>query len=405
MDSATLINWYIACELTGNSDSFWSTYIYKKRNDPKFYFGPLWDYDIAFNNDYRLGDATQKLMREYAHEPKTWIKRFWEDPWFQKAVNDRWKTLVDAGIEQHLLDYLNQYQALLQQSQQLNYDRWPVLNQTVYREVFTFPTYDEGVDYLKSYVQSRVTFLNKGFVSGDVTPPVTTTFKPDVNAYYNIINRRSGNAVDIAADGKKLMLWDVTAGKYAQHWKFEVDANGDFYIINRASGLAVKSIGIQGSQLELGELTNTSPYKWEVLPTNVQNYFGVISRNSGFSFNNEGGSLENGTRLLEWPSNINKSDNARFTFIKVAETGLFNPQYATLDVYYNAFNQTVRLIDHSGLAPVVNVKVYAVNGAEVLSVNSFDTGSSLNVGELTNGVYVIRLMSADKMYSAKFIKR
>lgn len=33
IDEKSLIDWYIACELVGNSDSFWSTYIYKKRED------------------------------------------------------------------------------------------------------------------------------------------------------------------------------------------------------------------------------------------------------------------------------------------------------------------------------------------------------------------------------------
>ena len=31
VDTTSLINWYITCELTGNSDSFWSTFLYKKK--------------------------------------------------------------------------------------------------------------------------------------------------------------------------------------------------------------------------------------------------------------------------------------------------------------------------------------------------------------------------------------
>ena len=27
--------------------------MYKKRNNDKFYFGPVWDFDIAYENDYR----------------------------------------------------------------------------------------------------------------------------------------------------------------------------------------------------------------------------------------------------------------------------------------------------------------------------------------------------------------
>ena len=46
VDEASWVNWYIACELFGNSDSWWSTYMFKDRGE-KFKFGPLWDFDIA----------------------------------------------------------------------------------------------------------------------------------------------------------------------------------------------------------------------------------------------------------------------------------------------------------------------------------------------------------------------
>jgi spore coat protein CotH len=117
VDTATLVNWYIACELTGNSDSFWSTYVYKKRSEDKLYFGPLWDYDIAFNNDIRLGDAVDKLMRNEAHQPRTWIERIWQDEWFQQAVKRRWNELLAENIETKLLDYINSTADLLEESQ------------------------------------------------------------------------------------------------------------------------------------------------------------------------------------------------------------------------------------------------------------------------------------------------
>jgi hypothetical protein len=98
VDEKSLIDWYIASELTGNPDSFWSTYMYKHYNEEKFYFGPLWDFDIAFNNDSRLGDATYKLMRTSAHNPKTWITQLWKDDWFKRAVYLRWTEIEASGI-------------------------------------------------------------------------------------------------------------------------------------------------------------------------------------------------------------------------------------------------------------------------------------------------------------------
>ena len=39
--------------IIGNPDTFWSTYMYKNYNDDKLYTGPVWDLDIAANNDIK----------------------------------------------------------------------------------------------------------------------------------------------------------------------------------------------------------------------------------------------------------------------------------------------------------------------------------------------------------------
>jgi hypothetical protein len=89
-DSKTWTDYYIINEFTGNSDAWWSTNIYKHRNDSLLYFGPVWDFDIAFNNDLRLGDATRKLMATDAHDPRQWIQQFMLDPGFKADIKTRW---------------------------------------------------------------------------------------------------------------------------------------------------------------------------------------------------------------------------------------------------------------------------------------------------------------------------
>ncbi|MDR1370092.1 MAG: CotH kinase family protein [Dysgonamonadaceae bacterium] len=185
VDTTSLINWYIACELTGNSDAFWSIYLYKKRSDDKLYFGPLWDFDIAFNNDNRLGDATRKLMRKDAWDPKAWIQQMWLDDWFRNAVKRRWQQLVvDGNLLQELTSYINETSRLINQSQQLNFTKWNILNKQIYLETFLFGTYQEGVDYLKSYLTNRIDFLTENFLlpSGILQSGLST---PKVEIYPN----------------------------------------------------------------------------------------------------------------------------------------------------------------------------------------------------------------------------
>ena len=162
IDEASMVDWYIACELFGNSDAWWSTYMYKER-DEVFKFGPLWDFDIAFNNDDRLGDATQKLMRTYAHDPKTWITRWWQDAGFQANVKARWEELRKAGVLAFMTNYIDNTAESLQVSQQNNFQVWNILNTKVYRELAARGSYAAEVEFLKNYVTSRVGFLDNEF--------------------------------------------------------------------------------------------------------------------------------------------------------------------------------------------------------------------------------------------------
>ena len=162
IDEASMVDWYIACELFGNSDAWWSTYMYKERDDV-FKFGPLWDFDIAFNNDNRLGDATQKLMRTYAHEPKTWVARWCTDETFMNAVKVRWAELREEGLAVFMNNYIDNTAIYLQESQQYNFQKWNVLNKVVHYELAARGSYTAEVDFLKNYVNNRISYLDGQF--------------------------------------------------------------------------------------------------------------------------------------------------------------------------------------------------------------------------------------------------
>ena len=48
-------------EFCGDPDHVWSSFYFTKdRNDDRFYFGPVWDFDLAFDNDFRLIPTNNK---------------------------------------------------------------------------------------------------------------------------------------------------------------------------------------------------------------------------------------------------------------------------------------------------------------------------------------------------------
>lgn len=167
VDPATLASWYVASEITGNPDSFWSTYIYKKANDDLIYWGPMWDYDIAFNNCNRKGDMTWRPLYSDAFGQDltgVWVNRMWKDPWFVRLVYAKWQELKAMDIESLMLAFIEEKAAELEESQALNFEIWPIGNR-VYDEYILFITYRQGIDFLKDFVRNRLAYLDELFTS------------------------------------------------------------------------------------------------------------------------------------------------------------------------------------------------------------------------------------------------
>ncbi|MDR2473094.1 MAG: CotH kinase family protein [Tannerella sp.] len=319
-DTASLINWYIASELTGNSDAFWSTYIYKKREIDKIFFGPLWDYDIAFNNDIRLGDAQKKLMRENAHLPRTWIEQMWRDPWFRQAVERRWNELVASGLEASLTSYIDATTSLLNASQQQNFSKWKIFNQRVHYEYALFGNYQQGVDFLRSYIVERIKYLNQAFFISENDRP-TPPFAAE-NFYYIIMNRRTHNVIDVKDHsndaGAQLHLWQPVEEVASQLWKIEPIDNTYFCFINKQSGLVLTANGLQNNLLQT-ERNDTDPAKkWKITPAANGGFYGIESAVEPYyySVNNSGGGYDNGTPVIVYNNRITESENQQWYISK-----------------------------------------------------------------------------------------
>ncbi|MDR0547558.1 MAG: CotH kinase family protein, partial [Dysgonamonadaceae bacterium] len=79
IDIESAVKYYIHSELTGNCDSYWCIPCYKKRNDDKLYFGPVWDYDQAFLTNYRVPLFTETLSTQHG-VAQSWFRRIMQQP-------------------------------------------------------------------------------------------------------------------------------------------------------------------------------------------------------------------------------------------------------------------------------------------------------------------------------------
>jgi len=158
IDINSWVDYCIINEMAGNSDAWWSTFMSKERDVDYFVIGPVWDFDIAFNNDKRILNATTRLMADAAHEPKIWINRFMQDETFKAAIKARWNEKKDELFE--LTAYIDELTALLDMSQKANFKRWDITRQALGHANPAPANYQEAITQLKKYIEARYKFLD-----------------------------------------------------------------------------------------------------------------------------------------------------------------------------------------------------------------------------------------------------
>ena len=418
VDTTAIVNWYLACELTGNSDSFWSTYFYKKRNVDKLIFGPLWDFDIAFDNDNRLGDDSQELMRNVAWDPKTWISQFATDPWFLKKVYARFMEVKAAGLLQHLQDFIDQKAIDLNLSQQKNFQRWDILNNIVYLELAARGTYAAEISFLKNYLNTRFAYLETALKYTE-PPVITSTVTADY--YYTIINKLNGKTIDIQdtskSDNAKVVLFSANPDKLSQQWKFvKTNTPNVYFIMNRLSGKVIQNDGLMTSQLfQNTQNAGLSNQQWKVVAINP-NYAGIQNTLSNqYAIDNTSGNSSDGNPIIEYAANITGNENQQWGFVKLNQitTGIGSVEQATtsLKISPNPAEDDV-MITYSGINNgIVKLSVYSCQGVLIYSIinpvyNTESVNIQLSVKEigLAKGIYILKMNTENGIeFSAKLV--
>src|SRR5690606_14050938 len=244
VDMNSLVNWYIACELSANPDAYWSTYLVKRRNDEKIYFGPLWDFDIAYHNDFRINKSLYRNMSEVGFGYKSWIQRLLTDDTFRTAVRNRWNELKSQGMKEHVLQKLDLRINEINESQARNFERWNILNTVVYNEPEVRGSYANEVNFLRNFISQRFDWLNQE-ING-----------PDTDFFYKITQRSTGKAL---TNHNNKTVQRTFSDTDTQQWQLVCRDNSTCQVISKSTGLALQGFPSGSSQLELKEIDPSHP--------------------------------------------------------------------------------------------------------------------------------------------------
>ena len=222
LDKNTFLRHFLVGELSGNTDTYWSVFMYKERDDDMIYTGPVWDFDLAFNNDNRTYPVNNKSDYIYRSGGSTTgsMKSFVDKIVINNAdakaqMLTIWDEARRGGLtEEHLVAWIDSLETALDQSQRLNFMRWPMLNQYVHQNPKVWGSYKAEVENVRKFMKERLVWMDKRLdykyqaaietVTVDVTQPYNV---------YTLSGQPCGHSIDALRPGIYVIRQGETARK------------------------------------------------------------------------------------------------------------------------------------------------------------------------------------------------
>ena len=162
IDLESFSRYFLLEDFGGNQDGiFNSFFIYKERGDDKLYFGPVWDFDLSFDNAQILYPTNEKKNFAYKYalsngpSAKVVSKLLSIEVVLQK-VKDIWIEMTNTVFTKEIIrEFIDEQVEYINESQKLNFMKWDVLSSRQFMEAVCRGTFEAEVDYLKEYVENR----------------------------------------------------------------------------------------------------------------------------------------------------------------------------------------------------------------------------------------------------------
>jgi hypothetical protein len=199
IDVQSFIDFMLVNELSKNVDGYRiSTFLHKQRfsEGGKLVAGPLWDFNLGWGNaNYCYGGDTTGWEIDFNNycagglDNPFWWKRMLEDSAYADEVNCRWFSLRNGVLSnEYLLNYIDSLAALLEIPASRNYNKWPILGTYVWPNNFIGQTYQEEIDYMKSWVVGRLTWMDNNMFGSCPNLGLNNNLKEEIVFYPNPSN-------------------------------------------------------------------------------------------------------------------------------------------------------------------------------------------------------------------------
>ncbi|MBR5395176.1 MAG: CotH kinase family protein [Bacteroidaceae bacterium] len=174
LDMESFLRYFLASEFNGNTDMLCQDFLFKERGDDHFYTGPVWDAELALENDETTYPANERMDWTYkVRDTGNWsqfVGRVLSDPSVFANLQEMWAKLRKKGnfeadgVAADVDSLRNEVRA----SATLNFIRWPYLTQYISLNPQIPGSWEKEVDRVRDFVYDRVAWMDEMLSYGTI---------------------------------------------------------------------------------------------------------------------------------------------------------------------------------------------------------------------------------------------
>jgi CotH kinase protein/Secretion system C-terminal sorting domain len=261
IERISFFDFFIMQELGRTVDGYRSSsFLYKDRDDiwgGRLQAGPIWDFNLSYGNaDYCDANLTTGWQYEFdlicpwfSTSIPFWWGKLLNDTTYANDLQCRWQNLRQGPLHiDSLNNWIDSVALYLEDARIRNFQEWPIIGVYVNWNGFVGTTYQEDVDYLKTYLENRMLWMDANLPgtcwpgtanleeihSDKILSRVWPNPIPDLT-YIGFTLNKSGNTLIEITDMngrliKHLALGNLSIGNYIKEWESSEIQRGVYLI-------------------------------------------------------------------------------------------------------------------------------------------------------------------------------
>ncbi|QMW00819.1 CotH kinase family protein [Spirosoma foliorum] len=224
----SFVDYLLLTEVCKNVDGYrLSSFFYKDRDSKggKLVMGPIWDYNLTYgNSNYCNGNSYQGWAYDFTRTCATddfqmpfWWDRLLSDKAFASKVRIKYQALRKNVLKtERIQNYIDSVATELTDARTRNFQKWPVIGVYVWPNGYVGQTYQQEIDYLKTWVKNRLEWIDNAVLpfgsdvlATEITDGFTFTISPnpsigDVTLQYQLQQRTNVRLIITDATGRQM---------------------------------------------------------------------------------------------------------------------------------------------------------------------------------------------------------